>query len=84
MYVTDKEKDKSSRKREKGMLEESGTDACSPGIPFNDAVPMIIHVRPDLYRAFMRCVWMHVYENHLSPLDAQNMLIEDFLRHHGC
>lgn len=84
MCITDMEKDKSSRKREKSILEESGTCACSADASCHDAVPMIIHVRPDLYRAFMRCVWMLVHENSISPLDAQNMLIEDFLRHHGC
>jgi len=47
-------------------------------------VPMIVHVRPDLYRAFMRCVWMLVHEEGLSPLEAQNILIEDFLRQNGC
>ena len=50
----------------------------------DEAVPMMVHVRPDLYRAFMRCVWMLIHEEGMSPLDAQNTLIEDFLRHHGC
>ena len=50
----------------------------------HEAVPMMVHVRPDLYRAFMRCVWMLIHEEGMSPLDAQNTLIEDFLRHHGC
>ncbi len=47
-------------------------------------VSMMVHVRPDLYRAFMRCVWMLVHEEGLSPLEAQNILIEDFLRQNGC
>ena len=49
-----------------------------------ESIPMIVHVRPDLYRAFMRCVWMLIHEEGMSPLEAQNTLIEDFLRHHGC
>ena len=49
-----------------------------------NSVPMTVHVRPDLYRAFMRCVWMLIHEEGMSPLEAQNTLIEDFLRHHGC
>ena len=47
-------------------------------------IAMTVHARPDLYRAFMRCVWMLIHEEGMSPLEAQNTLIEDFLRHHGC
>ncbi len=57
---------------------------CESGMGDENAVAMVVHLRPDLYRAFMRCVWMLVHEEGLSPLEAQNTLIEDFLRHHEC
>jgi len=43
-----------------------------------------IHVRPDLYRAFRRCVWMTVHETGLPIVDIHNMLIEELLKQRGC
>ena len=43
-----------------------------------------IHVRPDLYRAFRRCVWMTVFETGMSIVEVHNMLIEDLLKQKGC
>ncbi len=43
-----------------------------------------IHVRPDLYRAFRRCVWMTVYETGMPIVEVHNKLIEDLLKAHGC
>ncbi len=57
---------------------------CDDGGDDAQSVAMTVHVRPDLYRAFMRCVWMLIHEEGLSPLEAQNTLIESFLRHHQC
>ena len=84
----------SERDQEKMILlqskgAEAGYDDLSGNVGVEgacdkDVIPMIIHVRPDLYRAFMRCVWMLIHEEGMSPLEAQNALIEDFLRHHGC
>ncbi len=74
------EKDKFQMER---ILEKDADEIPRDGC-HNDSVPMIVHVRPDLYRAFMRCVWMLVYEEGMSPLEAQNRLVEEFLRHHGC
>ena len=53
-------------------------------LPHVESAKMLLHVRPDLYRACMRCVWMLVHEKGLTPVEAQNLLIEEFLRHHGC
>ncbi len=43
-----------------------------------------IQVRPDLYRAFRRCVWMTVHETGMSILDIHNEMIEELLRHKQC
>ncbi len=43
-----------------------------------------IHVRPDLCRAFRRCVWMTVFETGMSIVEVHNMLIEDLLKRKGC
>lgn len=43
-----------------------------------------IHVRSDLYRAFRRCVWITVNETGMTPLEVQNMLIEELLKMRGC
>ncbi len=53
-------------------------------IPHGECAEMLLHVRPDLYRACMRCIWMLIHEKGLTPVEAQNCLIEEFLRHHGC
>ena len=56
--------------------------------PHNSAesgkVELRILVRPDLYRAFMRCVWILVNEEGLTPLEAQEALVEEILRKRGC
>ncbi len=49
-----------------------------------DLALLKIHVRPDLYRAFRRCVWMTVYETGMSIVDVHNKMIEDLLRNKGC
>ena len=43
-----------------------------------------IHVRPDLYRAFRRCVWMTVHETGMSIVDVHNKMIEELLKNNGC
>ncbi len=43
-----------------------------------------IHVRPDLYRAFRRCVWMTVYETGMPIVEVHNKLIEELLKGQGC
>ncbi len=85
MNESDREKYLGSKgKRYKSIMKELERAGCGHELSVEDSVPMIVHVRPDLYRAFMRCVWMLVYEEGMSPLDAQNRLVEEFLRYHGC
>ncbi len=43
-----------------------------------------IHVRPDLYRAFHRCVWMTVCETGMSIVEVHNKMIVELLRDNGC
>ena len=43
-----------------------------------------IQVRPDLYRAFRRCVWMTVHETGMSIVDIHNSMIEELLRKKEC
>ncbi len=43
-----------------------------------------IQVRPDLYRAFRRCVWMTVHETGMSIVDIHNKMIEELLRQKEC
>ncbi len=45
---------------------------------------MVLVLRPDLVRAFRRCVWMEVHETGSSPFEVQNRLIEELLRLKGC
>jgi hypothetical protein len=45
---------------------------------------LTIHVRPDLYRAFRRCVWMTIYETGRSQTDIHNEMIEELLRNRQC
>ncbi len=45
---------------------------------------MVLILRPDLVRAFRRCVWMEVHETGRSPFEVQNRLIEELLRLKGC
>ncbi len=45
---------------------------------------MVLVLRPDLIRAFRRCVWMTVYETGMSPFEVQNSLIEELLKLKGC
>ncbi len=85
MNGSDREKDRKHRgKQYKSIMKELERAGCDHELSVEDSVPMIVHVRPDLYRAFMRCVWMLIYEEGMSPLEAQNRLVEEFLRHHGC
>ncbi len=63
--------DQAVNKKQKGMAEE-------------DTEVLVIHVRPDLYRAFRRCVWMTVHETGMTPLEVHNMLIEELLKSRRC
>ncbi len=45
---------------------------------------LTIHVRPDLYRAFRRCVWMTVHETGRSIVEIHNEMIEELLRNRSC
>ncbi len=45
---------------------------------------MVLVLRPDLVRAFRRCVWMAVYETGRSPFEIQNEMVEELLRLRGC
>ncbi len=62
-------------------IEKMGMD---PGQEEEYLALLKIHVRPDLYRAFRRCVWMTVYETGMSIVDVHNKLIEELLRNKGC
>ena len=43
-----------------------------------------IQVRPDLYRAFRRCVWMAVHETGMPIVEIHNRMIEELLRQKEC
>ncbi len=43
-----------------------------------------IQVRPDLYRAFRRCVWMTVHETGMPIIEIHNKMIEELLSQKGC
>ncbi len=43
-----------------------------------------IQVRPDLYRAFRRCVWMTVHETGMPIVEIHNRMIEELLRQKEC
>lgn len=45
---------------------------------------LTIHVRPDLYRAFRRCVWMEVHETGRSIVEIHNEMIEELLSSRRC
>jgi hypothetical protein len=45
---------------------------------------LTIYVRPDLYRAFRRCVWMTIYETGMSQIDIHNEMIEELLKNRQC
>lgn len=45
---------------------------------------LTIHVRPDLYRAFRRCVWMTIHETGRSQIDIHNEMIEELLKKRQC
>lgn len=83
MCAEDKENHRDIQNK-RGTPGQVDADNCIQDTCSHDSVPMVVHVRPDLYRAFMRCVWMLVHEEGMSPLQAQNCLIEEFLSHHGC
>ncbi len=62
------------------------TSDCHPKDSFKEEglQELTIHIRPDLYRAFRRCVWMTIHETGLSPTEVHNMLIEELLKSQGC
>jgi len=51
---------------------------------YSDIEELVIQVRPDLYRAFRRCVWMTIHETGMSPVEVHNMLIQELLKARGC
>ncbi|RUM87047.1 MAG: hypothetical protein DSZ23_06340 [Thermodesulfatator sp.] len=53
-------------------------------VPGEEYEVLKIHVRPDLYRAFRRCVWMTVHETGMSIVEIHNKMIEDLLKSREC
>ncbi len=49
-----------------------------------ETVPLTLHVRPDLYRAFRRCTWIIIHETGRDQIEVMNELVHDFLIKHGC
>lgn len=60
------------------------TDKREKTAPQEEYEVLKIQVRPDLYRAFRRCVWMAVHENGMSIVDVHNKMIEELLKQKGC
>ncbi len=59
-------------------------DKTSKSIHNEDYEVLSIQVRPDLHRAFRRCVWMTVHETGMSILDIHNKMIEELLSRREC
>ena len=59
----------------------SKTQKIDPGEEYEI---LTIQVRPDLYRAFRRCVWMAVHETGKSIVEIHNKMIEDLLKQKEC
>lgn len=47
-------------------------------------VPLTLHVREDLVRAFHRCKWLLVSESGQDQVAIMNEMVRDFLIKHGC
>ncbi|MFZ5759130.1 MAG: hypothetical protein ACOY32_05800 [Thermodesulfobacteriota bacterium] len=62
----------------------SGEDGEGQHRPGRELVPLIIKVRPDLYRAFHRCTWILIHESGRTQLDVMEEMVEDFLVKHQC
>ncbi|MEW6594457.1 MAG: hypothetical protein AB1413_06245 [Thermodesulfobacteriota bacterium] len=43
-----------------------------------------LRVRPDLYRAFQRCMWILIHETGRTQLEIMDEVVQDFLRKHQC
>ncbi len=63
------------------MTEEGGWE---PGREGDGCERLTLLVRPELYRAFQRCVWIQVHETGKSQVEIMEELIRDFLAKHGC
>lgn len=66
--------------KEYGELPEIGQGNA----PVDALVPLILKVRPDLYRAFHRCSWILIHETGRDQLDIMEEMVEDFLIKHQC
>lgn len=69
---------KNPGKENKARGEDRGADAA------DGLQPLILKVRPDLYRAFQRCSWIIVHETGRNQVDIMQEMVEDFLIKHGC
>ncbi|MDH3393802.1 MAG: hypothetical protein OEL66_07320 [Desulfobulbaceae bacterium] len=47
-------------------------------------VPVTIHLKPDLHRAFRRCTWIITHETGRNQLQIMEEMVHDFLTKHGC
>jgi len=49
-----------------------------------ETVPVTMHLRPDMQRAFRRCVWIITHETGRDQVEIMQEMVQDFLIKHGC
>lgn len=49
-----------------------------------ETVPITLHLREDLHRAFRRCTWIITHETGKNQIEIMNEMVNDFLTKHGC